>query len=827
MKIIRRFITMSLAILMVMAVMPFAALPAFADEEAKIVSGRIRIFDGVTEKRITIAGAVFDIISGDSDREVQTVTTDSTGTTSLANVVVGETYTVKMKTPPAGYVLSGETYQMKVTENSLQTIGKVTYCTYELKCAPIYGQIIQLDESGAAIKKAGAIYCVYDSNGKLFDTVTTDANGVAKMRKPLPYGKYTVVQKKPSAGFFLDSGERWFSTTNQITLNCSMQKQSDGSSIVDYNYFNKALVAKIVLMDGNSELHRKNAKFELYDDNDNKLEDLVTDKNGVANITTKLTYGHYVVKTISDPAGFISTVNEFDVREELFEKLEDGTSAFLFKIPEKHIMGQLNLTISGRAFTNVEVSEENGFTVNTPVYEDVQLKGFVYDISAQEDIVINGWKKAKADEVEISLISDDIESESHKFYLGKYWMTEKEISKEYVSQPDPIEVVFEQNGRRSVVKVEVPVNYAPKRTDIDLDVEAEFASVVTNDDGSVNTEYTIRGADGYKFGIYTNQDFVMTNTAPKDKEEHVLPTDSLVAIADSDSNGHVCFSMILPLGKYYVKQIAAPEGYTQNGYRFDFDTTNGNANESGVIQIACEKSQNFLAKNSVTVKSTFDDKGLEGTKVKVIDANDAVVFSGETCSDGFTSEAILVPGEYVAHEISATDGYEWNDEKVPFTITAEGDIEAPVIAHIPARYVMLSVDENGNPQAGAEFTLFLNDESIANAVADENGLVVFDNLKFGKYVVKETSAAEGYRRSPERHEFEIGADWKNANNYDADNKEIHLFHNATATLFSNIGETVEDMSTGAKVGICVGIGAVVAAVVAGVIIAVKKKKSSK
>ena len=821
MKKFRKFITMSLAILMVMAVMPFAAMPAFAEGEQQIVSGRIRIFDSVTDKRITTAGAVFDILSGDSPRDVQTVTTDATGTTSLANVVVGETYTVKMKTPPAGYAMSNESYQMKVTESGLATIGKTTYFTHEIKCAPIYGQVTQKNSSGSVIKEAGAIYCIYDKNGKLFDTMTTDANGVAKTRKVLPYGSYTVAQKKPSIGYFLDSAKRSFTVSESSVL-----KQSDGSYLFNFDYKNETLNAKLVLRDGNSELHVRNAKFELYDANENKLEDLVTDNKGVAEIKTKLAYGHYVIKTISDPSGFISTVNEFDVREELFEKQADGTMAFLFKIPEKHIKGKLNMTVSGKAFTKVEESQVDGFTVSAPVFEEADIEGFEYEINAQEDIVINGWKKVKAEKAEEYIVGDE-DSKEKEFFLGKYWVVEKEIEKEYISQPEQKELVFEQNGRRATVKVDMPLTYEHKMTKVELNVEAEFMSIAENE-GAVNCEYTMKGTDGYKFGLYTNQAFTMVNTDKKDKEVRTLPADSLVAIADADAEGHVVFSAMLPLGKYYVKQIAGAEGYLPNEYRFDFDTSDGAANEAGVIEVkASESSKNILVKAAALVKSMADDKSLEGTKVEVVDAEDKVVFSGTTDAEGKTAEFTLIPGEYAAREVSATEGYEWNDEKVPFVMNAEGAAEEPAIAHEAAKYVMMSVDENGNPQKGAEFTLYLNDEGIANAVADENGLVEFDNLKFGKYIIKETVAVDGYRRNPERHEFEIGADWKNEKNYDADNKAANIFHNQTATVFSDIGETVEDMSSGAKIGAGVGIAAGVAAIAALVVVLVKKKKSGK
>ena len=58
-------------------------------------------------------------------------------------------------------------------------------------------------------------------------------------------------------------------------------------------------------------------------------------------------------------------------------------------------------------------------------------------------------------------------------------------------------------------------------------------------------------------------------------------------------------------------------------------------------------------------------------------------------------------------------------------------------------------------------------------------------------------------------------------------KAANIFHNQTATVFSDIGETVEDMSSGAKIGAGVGIAAGVAAIAALVVVLVKKKKSGK
>ncbi|HCX60912.1 MAG TPA: hypothetical protein DHU59_00595, partial [Clostridiales bacterium] len=48
--------------------------------------------------------------------------------------------------------------------------------------------------------------------------------------------------------------------------------------------------------------------------------------------------------------------------------------------------------------------------------------------------------------------------------------------------------------------------------------------------------------------------------------------------------------------------------------------------------------------------------------------------------------------------------------------------------------------------AGAEFTLYNeNNEIVGTAVSDASGRVIFENLKDGRYFVRETEAPAGYR----------------------------------------------------------------------------------
>ena len=110
-------------------------------------------------------------------------------------------------------------------------------------------------------------------------------------------------------------------------------------------------------------------------------------------------------------------------------------------------------------------------------------------------------------------------------------------------------------------------------------------------------------------------------------------------------------------------------------------------------------------------------------------------------------------GRYTVKEVQAPAGYELDGKAVSVTVGSEETITVkfvnklsgvPVVP-VNGKIIINKVDENNMALSGAEFTLYNdNNEVLGTAVSDANGRVVFENLKDGKYYVKETKAPEGY-----------------------------------------------------------------------------------
>src|SRR5699024_3540710 len=69
---------------------------------------------------------------------------------------------------------------------------------------------------------------------------------------------------------------------------------------------------------------------------------------------------------------------------------------------------------------------------------------------------------------------------------------------------------------------------------------------------------------GASFGLY-NQEAILVG------EETIVEADTLLETVVSDETGQAVFTEDLPFGKYYVKELAAPDGYISSDEILDFE----------------------------------------------------------------------------------------------------------------------------------------------------------------------------------------------------------------------------------------------------------------
>lgn len=148
------------------------------------------------------------------------------------------------------------------------------------------------------------------------------------------------------------------------------------------------------------------------------------------------------------------------------------------------------------------------------------------------------------------------------------------------------------------------------------------------------------------------------------------------------------------------------------------------------------------------VSADKDDAPLAGAKFE-LRSGDKVVDEATTDEDGVATFEKVAFGSYTVVETAAPEGYVLNDEAHEAVIATDGEtVDAGVVLNQKIRGTVVlhkvDVDKDNAPLAGAKFALKQGDEVVAEATSDADGLVRFDDVVYGSYVVTETEAPEGY-----------------------------------------------------------------------------------
>ncbi len=162
----------------------------------------------------------------------------------------------------------------------------------------------------------------------------------------------------------------------------------------------------------------------------------------------------------------------------------------------------------------------------------------------------------------------------------------------------------------------------------------------------------------------------------------------------------------------------------------------------------------------VKVDSANSNVKLAGAEFEIRDSDGNKIEELTTQADGTALSKELPAGEYTIVETKAPKGYEI--DTMYLTVNVEkGKETTQTITNkkIRGQIVITKVDNNENPLADATFELInSNGEKIGTKTSDANGEIIFDNLNWGDYLLKETKAPEGYRLLSKEIELTINQD---------------------------------------------------------------------
>ncbi|MCB5388358.1 Cys-Gln thioester bond-forming surface protein [Blautia glucerasea] len=723
---------------------------------------------GEAQGNAKLSGAVYGIYKGET--LVDKYVTDENGQFTTKEYVCDTDWTIREITPSEGYLLDktihevGADPKLYEVEHNL-TSNDVTEQVIKGNVAIIKhtddGETkIETPEKGASfeiyLKSAGS----YDAANKdERDTIVCDENGFGQT-KDMPYGIYTVHQT---------SGWEGREMMDDFDVFISQNAQTYRYLINNRNFESFVNVVKVDAESGKS-IPYAGAGFKIYDPQGNQvkmtftyptpttIDVFYTDANGSLVTPEKLDYGKgYSIVEVQAPYGYVldDTPVYFDITEENSTE-EGGVTVVKVNKPNMAQKGTITVEKTGEVFSGVNVSgSEDSDVIYQPAYEVAGLEGAVYEVRAAEDISTpdGTLRYSKGEVVDTITTSSDGFVKSKELYLGKYEVKE-------ITAPDGMVVSGETHtveltyAGQNISVTETSTSFYNERQKVQVSLAKAIEKDKTfgiGDNGEIKN---------ISFGLYAAEDIVSASGT-------VIPADGLIEIVSVNENGTAVMKSDLPFGKYYVKEIATDEHYilSDTKYPVVFEYA---GQDTATVEIKVndgKEIKNELIYGSVSGKK-IDENGeaLEGAVIGIFKAEeteftkDTALMTTTSAKDGSFSFAKVPYGKWIVREIEQPKGFVLDEKAYEVNISkAEQVVEIEIVneyVHGNIRLTKMDAEYPDNKLTGATFEVYKDtnengkiddgDELIGNLEETETGIYEMKELLYGKYIVRETKAPEGF-----------------------------------------------------------------------------------
>ena len=320
---------------------------------------------------------------------------------------------------------------------------------------------------------------------------------------------------------------------------------------------------KIVKKDDESKkpVLKKGTEFKVYDLDRKKYVEQVTtypttvvhksyftDETGYLILPQNLDAGHYRIEEVTAPDGYTLNENYYEVSvasDTAYQMDSISGDVIIEVVYENHpVKGELQIVKKGEILEDFD----KDFS-----YQEINLSGAVFDLYAAEDIYTADAQNDEqgnrileyAEGTKVATLTTDQEGKASvsDLPLGTYELVEITAPEGFVKNPEPQKVTFKYEDQNTpVIEQEVLLKNERQKAKI---------SVVKRD---AETKKEIKGA---VFGLYAKEDIQVGN-------QILVKADTLIGKAETGEDGKATFSFDLPFGKYYVKELEAPEGYVSS-----------------------------------------------------------------------------------------------------------------------------------------------------------------------------------------------------------------------------------------------------------------------
>lgn len=525
-----------------------------------------------------------------------------------------------------------------------------------------------------------------------------------------------------------------------------------------------------------------------------------SDKDGKGYITTPLTLpvGKYEINEIKIPDGFLQLDNPvtFEVKNvKNYDVDKDG--AFVKEVIVKNEQPTGTVTVD----KSVALRED----VDTSIVDISDLSGIQFSLTAKENVIDKAdgstiYEKGK--EVGTYNLTKEGKLKVDNLPMGIYELKEIKTLSGLVLNTDKYEVKFEKKDNTTkiyTVKKEI-VNDSTvtefSKTDITGDKELEGAklTVLDKDNNVVDTwvstskthkiegltagnKYTLREEISPKgFVKATDIEFTVENDNKIHKVEMVdkIVEMSKVDIGGNeiegatiqvfDKDGNVVDEWVSEKKPHQIKNLVENETYTLHEEVVADDFVKATDVEFTVTTDK-ETQHEKLVDKIVTVTKTDLTNGeeIEGAKLVVTDEEGNTVDEWVSEKTPHKIKNLEEGKKYTLTEITAPYGFEIA-ESIEFEVSKEKINECiemkdkPILKSVQVEKVDKATGEHIKSNK-FEFGIFEDSECtrlIKKAGANENeGIALFDELRYGTYYIKEIKAPLGYKLSDQVVEIVI------------------------------------------------------------------------
>ena len=654
-----------------------------------------------------LQGAVFGLYkdAAAAEKPIDTQQTDKNGEALFADLEAGKYY-VKEIAAPNGYVLDETIRPFTIGGNNAWDVK--TNIENSLK-----QYTLKLTKKGDDGKLLPGVEFTLSGNG-ITKKSASGQDGVVKF-EGLPFGRYTITETKAPQGY-VPAG----------SINVEVKGDGSNGSVIQVgdviNKRTKLTVTKFA-EDGKTALpgakfviksaDGKYAKvdgtsFASFADKKEDATAIVTGENGAFTLEY-LPLGKYVLEEIEAPEGYmiVTASKDFEIKN----------SETRVSINNTKIKTGLKIV---KTDENGKLLEGIRFVLKDSGGQAVQASGSggKYTYTGRGDTG-TGFTTDGRGEIFVSGL-----------LWGTYYLSETNAPKGMVEIKDQIVKVDAENHNKT----------------IELKLENR------SEKGKIEFKKTDGAGNGLAGAVFKLKLVEGSGTAYSSVKQ---------MYAISDDKGRVSFEDV-PYGVYELTEVIAPEGYVRSDETYYVSIGGAVAEGKNIVSVP-NPWTNSRTEKEFTVEKVSADGGepLNGAVFQVLDEGKKPIDGKIITTYGGSGTVTLPLGKYYLKETVAPEGYELNEELIPFEVTTNGR-NTVTVKNTPktGSLTIQKADKDGNPLLGAEFKIYaMGDEARKNPIytliTDSSGKAVKTGIPYGSYVAIESRAPEGYELDNTEHTFDI------------------------------------------------------------------------